>query len=399
MSRERVRAFLHGVRAANAREWRYLGAHPWDLALISWVPALSLLVVWAIFAAGVNTKLPIAYVDEDHSQASRELAIALDATRSVAIAERPRSLTDAGTWIRRRRAYAIVEVPPDWERRALRGDPLPIVLYTNEQYHAAGSSVSTDVLGAVGSVLGARVLTGLAGLGGGLHGAARRSQLIHAELRSLYGPELSFERALTAAFLPSTLHLFVLGAAAFAIGREFRDRTAREWLQSAGGNIGSALLGKLLPLLTCFAVLGAGILVWLAGYRGWSVHGSLILWSAALASLILACCAIPAVLVGLTGTLRIALAVSAIANVTAISFTGFTYPLFAMTTGAKVWSQMLPFHYFYEIQQQQWNMGSPLADSLTPLAVLWGAFILLPFAIALPRLAQRCRDPSGWGLR
>ena len=391
--------FLQGVRAACERELRYLGAHPWDLALISWVPALSLLVVCAIFAAGVNTKLPIAFVDEDHSQDSRELAIALDATRSVAIAARPPSLAQAGTWVRRRRAYAIVHVPPDWERRARRGDPLPVVLYTNEQYHAAASSISNDVLGAIGSVLGERALSGVAGLGGGFHGAERRSQLIHAELRSLYGPELSFERALTGAFLPSTLHLFVLGAAAFAIGREFRDRTAGEWLASSGGNIGSALLGKLLPQLECFAVLGAGILVWLAGYRGWSVHGSLIVWSAALASLVLACCAIPALLVGLTGTLRVALALSAITNVTAISFTGFTYPLFSMTTGAKVWSQLLPFHYFYEIQQQQWNIGSPLSVSLGPLAVLWGVYILLPLAIALPRLAQRCRDPSGWGLR
>ena len=391
--------FFQGVRAACARELTYLGAHPWDLALISWVPALSLLVVWAIFEAGVNTKLPIAFVDEDHSQDSRELGIALDATRSVAIAARPASLSEAGSWVRERRAYAIVQVPPDWERRALRGDPLPVVLYTNEQYHAAGSSISSDVLGAIGSVLGGRALTGLAALGGGFHGAARRSELIHAELRSLYGPELSFERALAGAFLPSTLHLFVLGAAAFAIGREFRDRTAGEWLRIARGSIGAALLGKLLPQLVCFAVLGAGILVWLAGYRGWSVHGSLIVWSAALASLVLACCAIPALLVGLTGTLRVALAVSAITNVTAISFTGFTYPLFSMTTGAKVWSQMLPFHYFYEIQQQQWNIGSPISVSIVPLAVLWGVYILLPLAIALPRLAQRCRDPSGWGER
>ena len=391
--------FFKNVRAACAREWHYLVEHPWDLALISWVPALALLLVWAIFAAGVNTKLPIAFVDEDHSQDSRELAIALDATRSVAITARPASLAEAGSWVRRRRVYAIVQVPPDWERRALRGDPLPVVLYTNEQYHAAGSSISTDVLGAIGAVSGRRVLTGLAALGGGFHGAERRSQLVHAELRSLYGPELSFERALAGAFLPSTLHLFILGAAAFALGREFRDRTAGEWLSRSGGSIGAAVLGKLLPQLVCFAVLGTGILVWLAGYRGWSVHGSFIVWTAGLASLVLACCAIPALFVGLTGTLRVALALSAITNVTAISFTGFTYPLFSMTTGAKVWSQILPFHYFYEIQQQQWNIGAPISTSLTPLAVLWGVFILLPLAIALPRLAQRCRDPSGWGLR
>jgi len=68
-------------------------------------------------------------------------------------------------------------------------------------------------------------------------------------------------------------------------------------------------------------------------------------------------------------------------------------------TTAKVWSAMLPFHYFYEIQQQQWNIGAPLAVSAAPFAVLWGVFIAVPLAIAIPLLAKRCRDPKGWGER
>lgn len=391
--------FLAGVRGACAREIQYLKSHPWDWALISWVPALTLTAIWAIFSAGVNTKLPMAFVDEDHSEGSRHLAIALEATRSTAITEWPASLGDAWTLARQRRVYAILQVPHDWQRRAERGDPLPVVLYTNEQFHAAGSSIANDVLGAVGSVAGGRALAGLAALGGGFEGAQWRANAVHAELRTLYGPQLSFERALTGAFLPTTLHLFVLGGAAFAIGREFRDRTAGAWLQSAGGNVFAALVGKLLPLLGCFTVLALAIVVWLAGYRGWTANGSLLVWFAALASLILACCTIPAMLVGLTGTLRVALAVCAITNITAVSFTGFTYPLYSMITGAKVWSQLLPYHYFYEIQQQQWNLGAPVTVSLIPLAVLWGAFIIGPLAIALPRLAKRCKDPAGWGER
>lgn len=391
--------FISGVRSTCAREVQYLRTHPWDWALISWVPALMLALIWGIFSAGVNTKLPLAFVDEDHSPSSRHLAIALEAARSTAIVMQPATLGESWTLVRQRRVYAILHVPYDWERRGRRDDPLPVVLYTNEQYHAAASAISTDVLGAVSAVAGERALTALASLGGGFAGAERRAAVVHAELRSLYGPQLSFERALTGAFLPTTLHLFVLAGAAFAIGREFRDKTAGAWLAAAGGDIRAALVGKLLPLLGCAAVLACGILVWETGYRGWAANGSALVWSAGLASLLLACCAIPALLVALTGTLRIALAVCAIANITAVSFTGFTYPLYSMSTAAKVWSQLLPFHYFYEIQQQQWNVGAPLGASLVPLAVLWIAFIVVPLAIALPRLAKRCVDPSGWGLR
>ncbi len=387
------------VRSACLREIGYLRAHPWDWALISWVPAVALALVWGIFSEGVNTKLPIALVDEDHSEASRELSVAVDAARSTAVAAVPEDLNAAWTLVRTRRVYAILHVPRDWERRARQGDPVPVVLYTNEQFHAAATSLSADVTGALFSVTRDRAFPVLSAAGGGDGAVERHTDAVHAELRTLYGPQLSFERALAGALLPATLHLFVLGGAAFAIGREFRDRTAADWLRSGGNDIAAALLGKLLPLLACALALALAIVVWNAGYRGWTANGSLLMWYAGFASLMLACCAIPALLVGVTGTLRIALALCALCNATAVSYTGFTYPLYSMATAAKVWSHLLPFPYFFQIQQQQWNTGAPLTASLIPLCVLWGAFIVLPLAVALPRLAARCRDPSDWGKR
>jgi ABC-2 type transport system permease protein len=128
--------FIAGVRGACAREIAYLRTHPWDLALISWFPALLMTLAWAIFAQGVNVKLPLALVDEDHSPGSRRFAVALEATRSTNIAARPITLEDAWPLVRARQVYAVVHVPTDWERRSQRGNPLPVVLYTNEQYHA-----------------------------------------------------------------------------------------------------------------------------------------------------------------------------------------------------------------------------------------------------------------------
>ena len=55
---------LAGIRGACDRELAYLRAHPRDLALISWFPALVMALTWAIFAQGVNVKLPLAFVDD-----------------------------------------------------------------------------------------------------------------------------------------------------------------------------------------------------------------------------------------------------------------------------------------------------------------------------------------------
>ena len=391
--------FIAGVRGACAREIAYLRGHPWDLALISWFPALVLALTWAIFAQGINIKLPLALVDEDHSPSSRRLAFALEAARGTAIAARPVTLEEAWPLVRELKAYAVLHIPADWERRAQRGDRLPVVLYTNEQFHAAATSITTDAIGALGSVARGKAAASLAVLGGGFAGAERRVGAVRVELRTLYGPQLSFERALAGAFLPALLHLFVLAGATYAIGREFRDGSATGWLASAQGSMPAALLGKLLPLLLFSCALALGSIAWMAGYLGWTANGSVLAWSLGFVTLVIACCAIPAMLLGLTGTLRVVLAVVAITNVTAVSFTGFTYPLFSMTTAAKVWGSIVPFAYFYKIQQQQWNIGAPLAASVPPFAVLWGVFIAVPLAIGIPLLAKLCRAPEKWGKR
>src|SRR5260221_10562989 len=103
------------------------------------------------------------------------------------------------------------------------------------------------------------------------------------------------------------LHMFVLGGAGYAIGREYRDRTARQWLDAAGGSITAALAGKLLPLAAASLAVGLPITGWFAGFRRWTAGGSPPLWTAALFTLLVAGCAIHAMFVGLTGALRVAL--------------------------------------------------------------------------------------------
>ena len=182
-------------------------------------------------------------------------------------------------------------------------------------------------------------------------------------------------------------------------------KTALSQVQSRTGRFverGLSMIGSgsgRLAWLVCFAALALSSIAWLAGYRGWAANGSVLVWSLGLLTLVVACCAVPALLLGLTGTLRLVLSAVAILNASAVSFTGFTYPVYSMATAAKVWSLILPFTYFYEIQHQQWNTGAPFAASAASFAVLWSVFIAVPLAIGIPLLAKRCRDPEGWGKR
>ena len=153
------------------------------------------------------------------------------------------------------------------------------------------------------------------------------------------------------------------------------------------------------PLILSWRARTRAFVAWFAGYRGWQPTGSATVWALGVLTLEAACCAIAALFVGLTASLRKSLGIVAILNVTAVSFAGLSYPLASMTTAAKVWASVLPFKYYFDIQQQQWYLGSPLVYSAKPFAVLWVVFIALPLAIGLPRLAALCRDPAKWGER
>ena len=45
-----------GLRAVLARELQYLRREPWDLALLLWFPAASLLLLLWMFSTGIATR-------------------------------------------------------------------------------------------------------------------------------------------------------------------------------------------------------------------------------------------------------------------------------------------------------------------------------------------------------
>ena len=86
---------INVVAFSARREVALLRSRPWDLAMITWVPALACLLLWWIFSAGLPTRLPIGLVDDDHSALSRQLTRFLDATPGLAVAVRYANAAEA----------------------------------------------------------------------------------------------------------------------------------------------------------------------------------------------------------------------------------------------------------------------------------------------------------------
>lgn len=153
----------NGFAASWRRELQSLRGNRADLLLVTVLPLLMLAVMAWMFSPSVMRDIPIAVVDLDHSSDSRLLLRMLDASPGVRIASQPADLEDARSQLRRLDVFAIVLVPRDVTRQALRGRQGTVFAYYNATYMTTGQSASRDIGDAV-SAWNARLLRERIGL-------------------------------------------------------------------------------------------------------------------------------------------------------------------------------------------------------------------------------------------
>jgi ABC-2 type transport system permease protein len=79
-------------------------------------------------------KIPIAVVDNDRTPLSRRLIQALDADEAISVAVRASALDVAQQALFDRQVFGILEIPPDTEREALKGNEARIPAYVDSAY-------------------------------------------------------------------------------------------------------------------------------------------------------------------------------------------------------------------------------------------------------------------------
>jgi len=386
------------IRAAAKREFAFLWASPVEQIMWVWAPLLGASLILWLFSAGLPEGLGICVLDQDHSVTSRELVRRFDTTRSLRVTTHANDLTEALAQTRSGSVYAVVQIPAGWELERLRGGQKPVILYNNTQYYLAAGLISAAVRDTVSSLLGEQAVLREARFGGGLAAATQRTSAVRAELRTLFNPQISYELYLGGMLAPILLHIYLVVMVVSAIGREFRDRSVDQWLACSNGQLLSAVFGKCLPAVCIHLCLGGSVLAILLGFTGGHAGGSALLWFLALCLFIFVSVALGVFLMSLTGNLRIALSSAGLLVATAPAFSGFTFPLDAMSEGARQWGQLLPLTWYLRLQQGQWMSGADIdawAQGMLRLA-MFGTFFVL---VAWPMLRHQVANPARWGRR
>ncbi len=207
--------------------------------------------------------LPVAVVDEDHSDVSRELVRLLDSAPKVAVVGYD-SLPQAKRDLAWRELYAIIVIPLNFEKRLLRGEALVIPYFGDATNRMANGQIQQDI-SAVYSALTNRYNAALLEREGF---TATQAQVVLSplvgQLTDLFNPGISFAAIVLPGLLSLILqHSLLLGCTRGNIMlRGGTPRYMRQPLSTRFGRYSAQLL-----IWTVLAMLFYVIWPHLLGYR------------------------------------------------------------------------------------------------------------------------------------
>src|SRR5205807_9289028 len=93
--------------------------------------------------------VPIAVVDNDLTELSRNIVQTLDASGAVSVVVQAETLAEARKALDRGEAFAVVGIPPDTERDVLKGNTAHIPIYADATYLFIFRSMATRIAVAI----------------------------------------------------------------------------------------------------------------------------------------------------------------------------------------------------------------------------------------------------------
>ena len=217
----------------------------------------------------VLRSVPIAVVDQDETELSRDFVQALNADQSLSVALRPTTLAEAQAALDRHDVYAIVAIPKDSERQVLRGEKARIAAYVDAAYLLLYSQTLQGVSEAAATASAGVALRGARPDGSLAYAGIVRNSPVESVSEPLFNPTGGYAAyVVPAAFvliLQQTLLLGVasIGGAAYE-GQGGGSRRARAGPRAVLGqalvHLGFAIPGLALYLIVLPRIYGVSTL-------------------------------------------------------------------------------------------------------------------------------------------
>ena len=360
---------------------------------------LPLLFCWIsceTFSKGYSRNIPIGVIDNDNSGISRQMTRMLSACPSLSVDYRPLNLEQGKDLILRKKIYALIVIPSDFEKEIYSKKQPQLVSYYNNQYMLIGSMVSKDITAAI--------TTFQTQLSAGVKVKTEHISPKQAVVETLPvqvvdyikgNPYLNYSYFLAASAFIQIFHIIACFVTIWAFGSEYKEGSAKEWLEKANNSVFLAMFGKWLTYFVIFMVILLLCYQIMFVFYGLPLKGSFVFLMLSTAVFLLSYQAAGIAFVEVLGNLRFSLSAGAFYTSLGFTFAGLTYPATSMPLLIKIYTYLIPLKSYLKIFYDQTLKNiNPIYD-IKPLIFM--ALIILPSVILAFRLKQMAYDSKFWG--
>ena len=341
------------------------------------LPLFSLVFMATIFGHGQMENLPVGVVDADQTSLSRSIIRMVDATPELQVTKQYANETEARKAIQRKEIYGYLLIPSG----------IKSLCY---YYHNAMLSVGGELHSTFETILKqvsvTPIVTEAVGLGESQTNITSFLIPISEEEMVSYNPNRNYAIYLSQPFFFVFLQVLLLLVTTYALGSESKFGTSDEWLQMAKGNIGIAVIGKLLPYTFIFMVMGVLANIVFFNWMKMPLPCSLWVMNGITMLFILATQALALLLYAIFPALSLIISVVSMIGSLGATLSGVTFPVNFMDTPVYWASFLFPIRHFVEVVQSLLYLGGTFSNYWTNLVVLL-LFILSPILL-LPRLKR-----------
>lgn len=362
------------------REIKRILTRPLYIFCMVLAPAFAYIFFTSLMSNGLPVDLPAGVVDEDNSTVTRQLIRNLDAFQQTKIVAQYHNFAEAREAMQQGKIYSIYYIPKGTTKLALASKQPTISFYTSASYIVPASLEYRDMKMMSELASGAIARSTLYAKGYTEDQAMAMLQPIKMEMHAINNPLINYSIYLSNTMLPGILMLLIFQLTIYSIYSELKEETSKEWLVLTGNNIYKALIGKLLPQLVIWILMGLFCLVWLYGYWGFPLHSGFLPMFGLMVLFIIVSQAFGVFLCGAVPSLRWALSLATLWGVLSFPICGFSFPQMAFPAALRGLSYLFPLRYYYLIYVDQALNGLPFEYSWLYYVCL-AAFLALPFLV------------------
>lgn len=363
--------FWKNISSVVKRELRIWARRP--IYFLGTVAVMAFCTVFylSFLRDGVPSDVPIAVVDLDGSSTSRNFCRQLDATQLGKVVHYD-DFTSAREAMQGGKVTSVCVIPEGFNRDLQSRRQPQISFYVNGLYFLGGSLAWKDLLTMVNLCSGAvqREVMRMQGVPDSqMYGLLRP---VDVDVHQIGNATMNYGAYLANMMIPGMLQMVIIIVLVYSLGAELKYGTSRHLLDVAGGDIFTAVMGKLALYTLLFTLISWTEVIILYKWMHFPLAGSLGTMLLAGFLLVLASESVAVLIIGCVPVCRFALSIGALYSVLGLSLTGFTLPVEAMPAGLRGLTYMYPLRHYYEIYVNVDVTGHVLALLL---------FCFLPFLV------------------